>query len=118
FSVDLVAGRSTAAQVVVVHARQVVVHQAVRVQTLERGAGAQGIGRIASSSSTAQQRQQRPQPLAAREQRVVHRLVQAGRAGFGGGQQFAQGGFDARRPHTAELPKARGGGSVQRRTTM
>ena len=74
FSEGDVAGGPAAAQRVVVDRRQVVVDERVGVDELERGGGRQHGGRIGAAASRGRERQDRPDPLAAGEQRVAHRL--------------------------------------------
>ena len=76
----LVRGRAAAAQVVVVHARQVVVNQRVGVDALQRDGGGEGIVFRAKAVGHGEG-QYGAQALAAAEERIAHRFVQAGRAG-------------------------------------
>ena len=72
-----VARRAPAAQVVVVHRREVVVDQRVRVDQLERGGERQHVGRLAAQRARRRERQHRPDALAAGQQRIAHRLLEA-----------------------------------------
>ncbi len=67
-----VAGRPAAPQVVVVHARQVVVHQRVGVDQLDRRGRAIRAARVATPRPRPRVDQQRPHALAAAEHRVAH----------------------------------------------
>src|SRR5699024_7378039 len=71
-------GRLAAAQVVVVHAGQVVVDEAVGVQHLDGAGCGQGRRNVAAADAAELQHQHGPQALAARHEAVVHRLQQAG----------------------------------------
>ena len=78
-AIDLVAGRYAAAHVVVVHAGQVIVNERVGVQALD-GTGI--VNRILCRAATGFRRceaEDRPQPFAAGEHAVSHRLVQGHR---------------------------------------
>ena len=68
-----------AAQVVVVHRREVVVDQRVGVDQLDRRRERQHVARVALRRAGGRERQHRADALAAGEQAVAHRLLQAGR---------------------------------------
>src|SRR6185437_16899539 len=68
----LVRGRTAAAQVVVVHRRQVVVDQRIAVDAFDRAAGAQRRRRVAAERAGGLDGQERPQPLAAAERAVTY----------------------------------------------
>ena len=90
-------GGLAAAQHVVVHAGQVVVHQRIGVDQLDRGAGDLAAARARAAGHLAGgERQQRPHALAAAEHGIAHRLVQARRRDVAGGQQPRQRRFHAR----------------------
>ena len=72
-------GRLAAAQDVVVHARQVVVDERIGVDQLDRAGRAQRRRALAVHGVGGGQHEQRPQPLAAVEDGVAHRLAEAGR---------------------------------------
>ena len=76
-AVDDVRRRPAAAQLVVVHRRQVVVDQRVGVDELDRRRGRQHLGRVVAGRARRRQAEHRADPLAAGEQRVAHRLVEA-----------------------------------------
>ena len=73
----LVRGRPAAAEVVVVHRRQVVVHQRVAMHEFDRGAGHQRVLARHAEQRRGLDRQERPQPLAAAEARIAHGLDDA-----------------------------------------
>ena len=73
--------RLAAAQVVVVHRRQVVVDERVAMQELDRGAGLHDAGVVAPEEAGGLDDEERPQALAAGERRVPHRRHQPRRAG-------------------------------------
>ena len=73
--------RLAAAQVVVVHRRQVVVNERVAMQELDRGAGLHDSGVVAAEEAGGLDDEERPQALAAGERRVPHRRHQPRRAG-------------------------------------
>ena len=101
-----VAGRAAAAQVVVVHRRQVVVDQASRCGSARarRRAGARSRA-SRPSALRGRERQHRPDALAAGQQRVAHGLLQALGAGLLGEAQ--------RRRGTPRPARAGGPGSSQ-----
>ena len=70
-----------AAQLVVVHRRQVVVDQRVGVDQLDRGRGGQHRLGLGAGRARGGQREHRADPLAPGEQRVAHRLVEPGGRG-------------------------------------
>ena len=77
----LVRGRLAAPQRVVVHGRQIVVHQRVAMHAFERGAGHQRLLPRDVEQARAFDHQKRPEPLAAAEARIAHGLDQPRRAG-------------------------------------
>ncbi len=95
FVVFNVAGRPAAAQHVVVHARQVVVHQRVGVDQLDRAGDDIEFVRGGAGQFAGGEGEQRPHTLAAAECGVAHGLVQALRDHLAGRQEAAQGGFGA-----------------------
>ena len=72
----LVVGGLAAAQVVVVHARQVVVYQRIGVQHLHRAGHGQGLFRLQAVQAREFQHQHRAYALAAGRQAVVHGIQQ------------------------------------------
>jgi hypothetical protein len=74
--VHLVARRPPAAEVVVVHRRQVVVDQRIGVDELERARERQGAGRRHARDLAGREREDRADPLAAGEQAVAERLAE------------------------------------------
>ena len=72
----LVHGRLAAAQIVVVHRRQIVMDQRIAVDAFERRRHAQRRMLIGAEESCALQHKERAQPLAAIEHAVPHRLKQ------------------------------------------
>ena len=87
---SLVHGRPSAAQVVIVHCRQVVVDKGVAVHELEGGARHQRAGTIDIKESSGLGDEERAQPLASVEGRMTH------------------GRKKARRPIYAPMPQAVG----------
>ncbi len=86
-----VRGRLAAPQVVVVHAGQVVVHQGIGVQGLDRGADPQSPILRNVEQSRAGQDQEGPEPLSAGENRIAHRLLHPGVMAGGLGQEGVKG---------------------------
>jgi hypothetical protein len=76
---DRVARRAPAPEVVVVHRRQVVVHERVGVDHLERARDRQHVGLGGVEELAGRDAERRPQALAAREEAVAHRAVQVAR---------------------------------------
>ena len=85
-----VRGRQAAAQLVVVHRRQVVVDQRVGVDQLDRAGDRQEALGLGAERAGGGQREDRAHPLAAGEQRVAHRLLEAGGRGRRGEAQLAR----------------------------
>ena len=88
--IGLVHRRPAAAQVVVVHARQVVVDQAVGVDALQRAGGAQHRPLRQVEHLAGLQREEGPQPLAGPERRIAHGLGQPRFRAVGARQQLVQ----------------------------
>ena len=76
FAEGHVAGRLAAAQLVVVHGREVVVDERVGVDHLDRGRDRQDLLGIAAERLRGRESQHRPDALAAGQQRVAHRLLE------------------------------------------
>ena len=91
---DDVGRRSAPPQLVVVHRRQVVVDQRVGVDELDRGRGGQHLDRIHARGARGGEAQHGPDPLAAGEQRVAHRLAEARGRGAIGEPQARPGNLD------------------------
>ena len=89
-----VAGRLAAAKPVVVHRREVVVDQRVGVDHLDRRGEREHLVRRAADRLGRGEREHRPDALAAGEQRIAHRLLEAGRAGLGGEAKPLEVGVD------------------------
>ena len=68
--------RPAAAQIVVVHRRQIVMNQGIGVQALDRGRGADRAGVASAERPRRLDDQERPQPLAAAKRRVAHSFDQ------------------------------------------
>ena len=68
------AGRLAAAEVVVIHRRQVVVNQGIGVHHLDGGGGVDGPGARHLEEAGTREHQEGPEPLAAREEGIAHRL--------------------------------------------
>ncbi len=88
FAEDDVARGPSPAQRIVVHARQVVVDERIRMEKLERRGRLEGVLREAllSAGVGSREEKERPQPLAAREDAVAHRRDEGGRLGSLPGQ--------------------------------
>ena len=87
-----------AAEIAVVHCRQIVMNQRIAVNAFERRAGKQRSVARNSEHGRTLDHQERPQPLAAAEARVAHGLHQAFRprdfiGQNGVGQQLPEQGF-------------------------
>src|SRR3954452_7515218 len=87
-------GRRAAAQVVVVHRGQVVVDERVGVDELDRRREREHRFGIHADCAGGGKREHRPDPLAAREQRIAHRLLEPGRFGVGGEAQLDEVALD------------------------
>ena len=93
----LVAGRAAAAQIAVVHRRQIVVDERIGMDQFDRAGDLQGAASRHREKLRARQDEERPQPLAGRQHRVAHRLehprLEAGRHG----NQLSDRGIGERR---------------------
>ena len=78
--VGLVYGRLAAAQFVVVHGRQVVVHQRITVHAFERRTRHQRMLARHTEQGSGLDHEERPEPLTGAEARVAHGRKQPGRA--------------------------------------
>src|SRR5882757_6793727 len=76
-------GRTSATKIVVVHAWQVVMNKRVRMNHLDCARESDRGFKLAADALARGHREHRPEPLAAREQAVTHRLVQASRRAAG-----------------------------------
>lgn len=74
------AGRLPLPEVVVVHGRQIVMDQRVRVDEFDGGSRGQHVFGAATERLGRREREHRTEPLAAGQQRVAHRLDEAFRA--------------------------------------
>jgi len=81
-------------QIVIIHAGQIVMHQGVGVQRLDRRAHPQGARIIHPEQPRRMQHQEGPEPLAAGHDGVAHGLLHPGLAAFGARQHRVQGGID------------------------
>ncbi len=89
-----VGGGAATAQVVIVHAGQVVMHQAVGMQGLDGRADPQGPAVIHPEQPGGVQHQERPQPLAPGHHGIAHGLLHPGLAAGGLWQHRIQGRID------------------------
>ena len=88
---NLVAGGPAAAQVVVVHAGQVVVHQRIGVQDFHRAGRGHGLHGIAATGFGGGKAEDRTQTFASGENGVAHRLVNGLRGTLQRWQKIIQG---------------------------
>ncbi len=70
-------GGTAAAQIVIVHRRQIVMHQAVAMHHLDGAGDAQRAVLVDAEELGALHHQEGPQPLAAAQRRIAHRLEHA-----------------------------------------
>ena len=110
-----VAGRLAAAELVVVHRREVVVDQRVGVDHLDRRGERKHLVRGATERLGGREREHRPDALAAGEQRVAHGLLEAGGAGLGGEAQALEIRSRPSPGARPDSPQARSFDSAQRR---
>ena len=87
-TVDLVAGGTAPAEVVVIHAGQVVVDEGVGVDALHGGGEGQRLLQTPPAELTEGQRQHRPHPLAPGQEAVAHSLLEPP-IGLPGGREEA-----------------------------
>ena len=81
------AGRFAAAEVVVIHRRQVVVNQGIGVHHLDGGGGVDCPGARHIEEVGTREHQEGPEPLAAREEGITHRLEEPPIGAVGRGDQ-------------------------------
>jgi hypothetical protein len=74
-------GRPSPPQIIIVHRRQIIVHEAVDVYQLDRRRGTIELRERRSERFPGQVYQRRPKPLARTEDAVAHRLTQPRSAG-------------------------------------
>ena len=80
FAKNFVAGGTSSPKVVVVHAREIIVHQRVGVDAFERAGEGKRISDAAAASFGGRETKNRSQSLASGKKTVPHRLVE--RSGF------------------------------------
>jgi hypothetical protein len=89
----LVGGGPAAAQIVIVHAGKIVMHERVSVHGLDRGRCARRKFGFHIEQARALQYEKRPEPLAAREDRITSRFVNARMQAAGPGQDALENLF-------------------------
>ena len=94
FAEHLVVGRLAAAEIVVVHRRQIVVDERVGVDALDGARQRQGVGFASAAGCRRGEAKRGAHPLAAGEERIAHRLVDGRGPGFVAGQEFIERGVD------------------------
>ena len=87
-------GGPAAAQIVVVHARQIVVHERVGVDALDRTGRGQGAIAGAAACFGGREGEHGTQPLSTGEKAVTHGLVQRRWPGRGAREEALQGAID------------------------
>jgi ribokinase len=112
FAKYFVIRRPAAAEVVVVHAWEVIMHERVSVNALHGARGGQRALRRPAASFGRREREHRAQPLAAGEKRVAHRLVNRGRLRGRFRQETVKRPIDERRlrfeiPRQIHVPELR-----------
>ena len=94
FAEDLVVGRLAAAEIVVVHRRQIVVDERIGVDAFDGAGERQGVGFASAAGGRGGKAERGAHPLAAGKERIAHRLVDGGGPGFVAGQKFIERGVD------------------------
>lgn len=112
FAKDLVAGETSAAVVVVVHRREVVVDEGVGVDTLDGTGEGHGQGGRAAASLGGGERQDGTEPLAPGEKGVAHGPMDGSRANGGTREQTVEGAVDFRAALGQVLPQREAGDHV------
>lgn len=87
-------GRLSAAKIIIIHARQIVMYQRIDVDCLDCRAGTNGPLLGKSEQAAGGNRQQRPKPLPTAEPGVAHGLEQPVAAVAGADQIFGKDRFD------------------------
>src|SRR5205823_12763411 len=76
---NFVAGRTAAAEIVIVHAREIIVDEGIGVDAFHRAGERKRIFDLAAARLRRRQTKNRPQPFSTGEQTVANRLVNRGR---------------------------------------
>jgi hypothetical protein len=110
----LVRGRPSAPKIVIVHRRQVVMRERVAMHAFERRAGHQGVPARRLEQRGGLDHEKRPQPFAAAERHMAHRIHQPLRAcallgEHGVVEQQAEQRFGVGRNAVEALPERRSG---------
>ena len=105
---DLMAGGPPATQIVVVHRRQIVVHERIGVNHLDGAGRRHGRLHVAAACLRGQQRQHRSQAFSRRQQAVAHGLDQFGGAARRQLGATVQGRLDLRTKPAGAFGQRRG----------
>src|SRR5882672_8004278 len=107
-----VTGRTAAPEVVVIHGREVIVDQRIRMDQLDGGSGPVQSGEVDAEYGAGRVDQYRPQAFARPEHAVAQRIVQARRFRRRRGQPAIENPLDARLAGGGVGGKIRSGGRV------
>jgi hypothetical protein len=91
---DFVTRGTPAAEIIVIHAREVIMHERIRVDAFERAGQGESILGLAMASFRCRETKDRPQSLASGEKTVAHRLVKRRRFDSRFRQIAVQGAVD------------------------
>jgi hypothetical protein len=98
FSVNFMTSGHAAPEVIIVHARKIIVDKRVSVQALHRTGRGHGCRQITPTGFGRSETEHGPQALAASKKAVPHGLVQGGWPGFSRGDSLVKGRLDRRTP--------------------
>ncbi len=94
---NFVRGRASPPEIVIIHARQIVMDEGVRVDALDGTGRRKGFGGFSSAGLGRSQAENRPHPLASGEEAVAHGAVDGGGFGRGFRQEPVERGVDLAR---------------------
>ena len=94
FAKDLVVGRFAAAEIVIVHRRQIIVDERIGVDALNGAGKRHGVGFASTAGRSGREAERGAHPLATGKERIAHGFVDGGGPGFFGRQEFIERGVD------------------------
>jgi len=82
FPEDAVIGRASAPEIIIIHAREIVMNEGIGVNAFDSAGGREGEGFGATSGPGCRQAEDGSEPFSSGKQAVPHGLVDQGRIGF------------------------------------
>jgi hypothetical protein len=98
-----VIGQFAAAIIVIVHRRQIVMHEGIRVDAFDRAGERHGIGLAAAAGSRGREAERRAHAFAAGEERISHGLMNRSRLGLFRRKKFVESRIHRRRARTQKF---------------